>query len=40
MDWDQMVFIVLAVLAIYELNYIQRRLGRIDEAIRGRHEQE
>ena len=39
-NWDRLVFIVLAVLAIYELNYIQRHLGRIDQAIRDRQGQE
>lgn len=37
MDYDLLVWIVLAVLAIYELNDIARRLGRIDQAIRNQH---
>lgn len=38
MDWEYLGWVVLAVLAIYELNAIARHLGRIERALRERDE--
>lgn len=38
MDYGLLVWIVLAVLAIYELNDIARQLGRIERTMRNRDE--